>query len=116
MSAIYQLYCREFCDPVLSELYDISRFFFISNLKMETKLNLRGMIHLDQIEDLLSNLVDTVQSQQKEINGLKAMCSDYMSTYAADQKFYAVHSRIEDLEMRLIEVNRRSTSRLEDKE
>ena len=83
---------------------------------METKINLRGMIHLDQIEDLLSNLVDTVHSQQKEIDGLKAMSGNYMSTYVAEKKFNAAHSRIEDLEMQLNEVNRRCTSRLEDKE
>ena len=83
---------------------------------MERKINLRGMIQLDQIEDLLSNLVETVHSQQKEIDGLKAICSNYMSTSVADQKFNALYSKIENLEIKLIEVNRRSTCRLEDKE
>ena len=83
---------------------------------METKVNLRGMIHLDQVEDLITNLVHTVQSQHNEIVELKAMCADYMSTYAAAQKFITVHTRIDKLEMQLNEVNRRCTSRLEDKE
>ena len=107
---------RSNCLQLWNRLNHIYRFLFTDNLKMETKVNLRGMIHLDQIEDLLTNLVHTVQSQHDEIVGLKAICADYMSTYAAAQKFNTAHTRIDKLEIQLNEVNRRCTSRLEDKE
>lgn len=82
-------------------------------LEMEGRINLRGIIHLDQVEDLLSNLVDTVNEQQKEIEGLKLLCGNFMVNYAADQKFREVSNRMENLEMQLNEVYQRATSRTE---
>lgn len=83
---------------------------------MGTRINLRGIIHLDQVEDLLSNLVDTVNEQQKEIEGLKMLCGSFMVNYTADKMFREMHTRMENFEMQLNEVYQRATSRTEGKE
>ena len=55
-------------------------------IEMETMINLRGMIHLDQVEDLISNLVSTVDRQQREIDALKQLCGRFMVTDVADER------------------------------
>ena len=83
---------------------------------METKVNLRGMIHLDQVEDLLSNLVDTVNAQQKEIEGLKRLCENFLSSHIAEEKFRDADYKMKTLENRLHQVHMRSTSILDGNE
>ena len=83
---------------------------------METKLNLRGMIHLDQIEDLLSNLIDTVDRQQEDIKRLQSICDGFMTNQAADEKFQIVHRGMEDMTAKISHVHMATTARLEGKE
>ena len=83
---------------------------------MEGKLNLRGMIHLDQIEDLLTNLVGTVDRQQTEIASLKLLCRSFVATQLSDENFRLVHTRIEDLASKLSQVHASATTKLEGKE
>lgn len=77
---------------------------------------MRGMIHLDQIEDLLTNLVDTVDKQQTEIASLKLLCRSFVVSHASDEKFRSVQSGIENLASKLSQVHASATTQLEGKE
>lgn len=77
---------------------------------------MRGMIHLDQIEDLLTNLIGTVDRQQTEISSLKLLCRSFVATQVSDENFRLVQTRIEDLALKLNQVHVSATTQLEGKE
>eukprot|EP00596_Hydrurales_sp_CCMP1899_P008657 CAMPEP_0119049210 /NCGR_PEP_ID=MMETSP1177-20130426/63414_1 /TAXON_ID=2985 /ORGANISM="Ochromonas sp, Strain CCMP1899" /LENGTH=365 /DNA_ID=CAMNT_0007026149 /DNA_START=135 /DNA_END=1229 /DNA_ORIENTATION=+ len=78
---------------------------------METRVNLRRMIDLDQVENLLSNLVETVDKQQEEIENLKLLCDNFLNKGIADERFRQVQSEMEDLSIKVNRVRGSATAR-----
>jgi hypothetical protein len=80
------------------------------------RVKLRKMINLDQVEDLLSNLVDTVDRQEKEIEDLKLLCNSFTVHNVVDERFREVQSEMENMSIKVNRVQASATSRLEGKE
>lgn len=79
-------------------------------------MNLRGMIRLDQVEDIFSNLMDTVDRQEKKIESLQLLCQNFMDNRVAEERFREVQSGLEEISIKLNRVHTFATSRLDGNE
>ena len=81
---------------------------------MEPRLNLRRMIHLDEVETLLSSLMETVDRQGREIDDLKSLCRSFLSAQTAHEKFQTLELSVDDLSSALTHVQLAATAQLND--
>ena len=81
---------------------------------MEPRLNLRRMIHLDEVETLLSSLMETVDRQGREIDDLKSLCRSFLSAQTAHEKFQTLESSVDELSSALTHVQLAATAQLND--
>jgi len=78
------------------------------------RLNLRRMIHLDEVESMLMSLMDTVDRQTKEIDDLKRICQGFLHAQTAQEKFTALERSVDEVHAYVKVVQDAATARLPD--
>jgi hypothetical protein len=79
------------------------------------QLNLRRMIHLDEVETLLMSLMETVDRQGREIDDLKGLCRGFLGAQTAHEKFQTFEQSIDELNAAVTAVQTAATSHLDDR-
>ena len=65
------------------------------------RINLRGMIRLDQVEDLFNTLMEKVDNQQQEINQLKRLCRNFVTEQSFNAQCNVISQTIDGIERRI---------------
>jgi hypothetical protein len=68
---------------------------------MDSKVNLRGMIRLDPVEDLLSSVVQRLNDQDTIIADLRGKIDSSMGRHAAQESFSELHKMMKHLQSRV---------------
>jgi transcription elongation GreA/GreB family factor len=74
------------------------------------KVNLRGMVQLDQMEDFLSHLLDRITQQDKIIESLSKLLENAATKTASERKFKEIEAFLLKLSNRLDAVETASTA------
>lgn len=79
---------------------------------MSRGLDLRKMIRLDQVEDLLQGLIDRVEAQDQTIQTLQRLCEGLLSKHAANEALSTLEASIKNVSARLDLVQAAATARI----
>lgn len=79
------------------------------------QLNLRRMIHLDEVETLLMSLMETVDRQGREIDDLKGLCRGFLGAQTAHEKFQTIEHSIDELNAAVTTAQSAATAQLDDR-
>lgn len=82
---------------------------------METKVNLRGMINLDQVEDLLSEVLTRMDKQDKHISTITETVKSLMPRQSAERCIDELHDAVKVLSGRVDAVREASVARVDSK-
>ena len=82
---------------------------------METKVNLRGMINLDQVEDLLSEVLSRMDTQDKNIHHVNETLKSLMPRQSAERCIEELHDAVKVLSGRVDAVRETSVARVDNK-
>ena len=66
---------------------------------MESKLNLRGMLRLDPVEDLLSSVLQRLNEQDRVLAEIKVKLEDSMGRQAAQDSLSELHRMIKSCQV-----------------
>lgn len=86
------------------------------NSTITPRVNLRGMIQLDQIEDLLSSLLHRINKQDQTIENLQKLCKSFMPQNKAMESISEIEKEIKKINLKLDITTKASTSILGEKE
>ena len=82
---------------------------------MEPKVNLRGMINLDQIEDLLSEVLMRMDAQDKNLQSMNETLKTLMPRQSAERCIDELHDAVKVLSGRVDAVREASMARVDNK-
>ena len=82
---------------------------------MEPKVNLRGMINLDQIEDLLSEVLMRMDAQDKNLQSVNETLKTLMPRQSAERCIDELHDAVKVLSGRVDAVREASMARVDNK-
>ena len=82
---------------------------------MDTKVNLRGMINLDQVEDLLSEVLSRMDAQDKNLQAVNESIKGLMPRQSAERCIDELHDAVRVLSGRVDAVREASVARVDNK-
>ena len=82
---------------------------------METKVNLRGMINLDQVEDLLSEVLTRMDAQDRNLHAVNETMKSLMPRQSAERCIDDLHEAVRVLSGRMDAVREASMARVDNK-
>ena len=74
----------------------------ITNKSSKIRGSLRGLLRLDDVEDLLENLMERVNAQEKTIEELKAAALGYASADKVTEGFSDTQKLLRNLSIKVI--------------
>lgn len=78
----------------------------------QRRVNLRGIIQLDQMEEFLSHLLEKVTRQETAIAQLTALCSSLMSINEAHRHMSSTQEEINTINKKLDQITFASTAHM----
>lgn len=87
-----------------------------SSSKTSPRVNLRSMINLDSIENLLSSLIARIDEQDRIIEHLQRTCTGYLPTQVAEENFSSLSENLKKLSSRLDAIHSASITKIGGKE
>lgn len=80
--------------------------------KIEARVNLKGMIRLDQVEDLLTSLMSRIDSQEQRIVQLQQMCAFYSKRADVESQFEELSHQMNKISTKLETVHSYATANI----
>jgi predicted transcriptional regulator len=73
----------------------------MENIGPSKRVNLRGIIQLDQMEDFLTQIYDKMNKQEDEINNLKLLCNTLMNQKYGMEQIHSINQNITKMNEKL---------------
>ena len=80
----------------------------------ESKIDLRRMIRLDQVEDLLSSMMEKIDQQEAAIHGLQQLCLSFAKQQSVDERNFDLYASVKKLSQEIKALQVAATARLGD--